>query len=52
MAIKIPKGRKTDKMAQKYNYIFNWKTLQNLPKLGFLLENIPSGKPGYVRKND
>jgi hypothetical protein len=20
--------------------------------LGFLLENIPSGKPGYVRKND
>jgi hypothetical protein len=32
-------------MAIKYNKIFHNKTLQNLPTMGFLVENIPSGNP-------
>jgi hypothetical protein len=33
-------------MAIKYISIFQSKTLQNLPKLGFWFENKPSGNPG------
>jgi hypothetical protein len=31
----IPNGGKIERMAIKYTNIVNWKTLQNLPKLGF-----------------
>jgi hypothetical protein len=37
---------KIDQMAIKYTKIFHCKTLQNLPKLGFLFENTPSGNRG------
>jgi hypothetical protein len=33
----ISNGRKIDQMVIKYTNIFNCKTLQNLPKLGFLV---------------
>jgi hypothetical protein len=33
-------------MAIKYINIVQSKDLQNLPKLGFLFENKPSGNPG------
>jgi hypothetical protein len=33
----IPYGRKTDQIVIKYTNIFHCKTLQNLPKLGFLV---------------
>jgi hypothetical protein len=32
----IPNGRKIHQMAVNYTNIFHCKTLQNLPKLGFL----------------
>jgi hypothetical protein len=32
-------------MAIKYFHIFQSKALKNLPKLGFLFENKPSGNP-------
>jgi hypothetical protein len=35
-------------MGIKYTNIFHLKILQNLPKLGFLFENIPSGNPVCV----
>jgi hypothetical protein len=41
--LNIPNGRKMDLMATKYTYTFNCKTLQDLPKLGFLVWK--SGKP-------
>jgi hypothetical protein len=37
MATKIPNGRKVRQTAIKYTNIFHYKTLQNLPKLGFLV---------------
>jgi hypothetical protein len=38
MAIKnISNGRKIDQMVTKYTKIFHSKTLQNLPKFGFLV---------------
>jgi hypothetical protein len=33
----IPNDRKIDQLGIKYTNIFNCKTLQNLPKLGFLV---------------
>jgi hypothetical protein len=33
-------------MAIKYTKNVRYKTLQNLPKVGFWFENIPSGNPG------
>jgi hypothetical protein len=36
-------------MAIKYTSIFHCNTLQNLPKLGFSSENIPSGNPDVQR---
>jgi hypothetical protein len=33
----IPNGGKIDQMAIKYTSIFQSKTLQNIPKLGFLV---------------
>jgi hypothetical protein len=35
-------------MVLKYAKIFHCKTLQNLPKLGFLFWKKPSGNPGTV----
>jgi hypothetical protein len=35
-------------MAIIYTKIFHWNTLQNLPKLGFGFENIPSGNPAHT----
>jgi hypothetical protein len=35
-------------MAIKYINIFQFKALQNLPKLGFLDENKPSGNPDSI----
>jgi hypothetical protein len=32
-------------MAIKFTNIFHCKTLQNLPKMGLWIENIPSGNP-------
>jgi hypothetical protein len=42
----IPNGRKKTKYLFKNTNILRSKTLQILPKLGFWLENIPSGNPG------
>jgi hypothetical protein len=50
----IPNGHKkfpmaikyVDQMVIKYTKIFHSKTFQNLHKLGFLVENKPSGNPG------
>jgi hypothetical protein len=39
-------GRKIDhQMATKYTNIFHCKALQNLPKLGLMIENMPSCNP-------
>jgi hypothetical protein len=47
MGVKIRKsiGRKLDQMSIEYTNTFHCKTLQNLPKVGFLFEKIPSGNP-------
>jgi hypothetical protein len=37
---------KLDQISIKYTNIGHCKALKNLPKLGFLLENLPSGNPG------
>jgi hypothetical protein len=37
-------------MVLKYDKIFHCKILQNVPKLGFLFENRPSGNPGLRRR--
>jgi hypothetical protein len=37
MVIKVPNGRKIDQKGIKYTIIFHFKTLQNIPKLGFLV---------------
>jgi hypothetical protein len=42
----MPNGRKIDQTSVKYTNVFHCKTLQNIPKLGFLFENKPSGNPG------
>jgi hypothetical protein len=34
-------------MVIKFTNIFHSKAIQNLPKLGFLFENNPSGNPGW-----
>jgi hypothetical protein len=34
-------------MTINYTTFFYCKTLQNLPKLGFLFEDMPSGNPGW-----
>jgi hypothetical protein len=39
---------KFTKMAIKYTNIFHSKNLQNLPKLGFFVENMPSGNPESI----
>jgi hypothetical protein len=44
----IPNGSKIFQMVIKYDNIFFSKTLQILPKLGFLVENKPSGNPAGV----
>jgi hypothetical protein len=46
----LPNIRNLNQMALKYTNIFHCKALQNLPKLGFLFENMPSGNPGGDRK--
>jgi hypothetical protein len=33
--LNLPIGRKIHQMAVKYTNVFNYKTLQNLPKTGF-----------------
>jgi hypothetical protein len=43
----IPNGRKIDQMVIKYTNFSHCKTLQNLHKLGFWFENLPSGIPGF-----
>jgi hypothetical protein len=43
----IPNARQIFKMAIKYMDILQSKALQNLPRLGFWLENKPSGNPAY-----
>jgi hypothetical protein len=43
----IPNYRKIYQMTIKYTYIFHCKTVQNLPKLGFLFENKPSRNPDW-----
>jgi hypothetical protein len=48
MSIKYGNGRKMYQMDIKYTNIFLCKILQNVPKFGFLFENIPSGNPGCV----
>jgi hypothetical protein len=50
IATKLPNGHKVYnlavfKIALKYTKVFQFKALQNLPKLVFLFENIPSGNP-------
>jgi hypothetical protein len=45
------KVSKIEQTAIKFTNIFHCKTLQNLPKLGFLFENIPSGSPAGKRTN-
>jgi hypothetical protein len=42
----ITYGSKIDQINTIFSNIFHCKTLQNLPKLGFLFENIPCGNPG------
>jgi hypothetical protein len=37
LPLNISNGRKTDQMVIKMTKIFHCKTLQNLPKLGFLV---------------
>jgi hypothetical protein len=44
----IPNGRKIDQMAIKYTNIFHRKTLQNLPKFGFLVLKFTIGNPGNL----
>jgi hypothetical protein len=39
-------------MAIKYTNIFHCKTLQNLPKFGFLFENRASGNPECDRSGE
>jgi hypothetical protein len=41
-----PNHRKTSQMVMKYTKTFHSKAPQNLPKLGFLFENNPSGNLG------
>jgi hypothetical protein len=45
MAINVPNGRHIFQMVKDYTNLFYSKALQNLPNLGFLIENIPSGNP-------
>jgi hypothetical protein len=41
----IPNGLKIDQMVIKYAKIFHFKTLQNLPKVGFLFCKLNIGQP-------
>jgi hypothetical protein len=41
----IPNGLKIFQIFIKYNSIFHSKALQNVTKVGFLVENKPSGNP-------
>jgi hypothetical protein len=43
----VPNGRKIDQMAIIYTKIFHCNSLQNLAKVGFWFENMPSGNPAY-----
>jgi hypothetical protein len=45
----IPNGRKIDHTTIKYTNIFHRKTLQNLPKLGFLVRKYAISQPWYLR---
>jgi hypothetical protein len=42
---KTMKYTKIEKNGHKIGKIFHCKSLKNLPKLGFLCENMPSGNP-------
>jgi hypothetical protein len=48
MTTNIPNSCKIDQIAKKQTNIFRCKSLQNLTKLIFLFENIPSGNPGEL----
>jgi hypothetical protein len=50
-SLNISNLHKIFQMAIKYINIFQSKTLQNLPKLGFWFENKPSGNPGPINDN-
>jgi hypothetical protein len=41
----IPNGRNIFQIVLNYTNIFHFKSFKNLPKLGFLVENTPSGNP-------
>jgi hypothetical protein len=45
LATKLENDHKIYQMAIEYTKLFRFKALQNLPKLGFWFENIPSGNP-------
>jgi hypothetical protein len=45
IATKLPNGLNIFQMVIKYTNLFHSKALQNLPKLDFWFENIPSGNP-------
>jgi hypothetical protein len=47
----IPNEREIFQMVIKYTKIFHSKALQNLPKLGFLVENKPSGNPAATSEH-
>jgi hypothetical protein len=45
IATKLPNGRNIFQVTIENTNVFNSNALQNLPKLGFWFENIPSGNP-------
>jgi hypothetical protein len=45
MGVKRPNGRKIDQITIKYRWQHITRPSKNLPKLGFLFENMPSGNP-------
>jgi hypothetical protein len=52
MAVNRPNGSKIDQPAIKYTNIFHCKTLQNLPKSGFLVRKYTIWQPGEVSGED
>jgi hypothetical protein len=50
MATKSTKQQETDQMDISYTNIFNFKTLQNLPKSGLLVSKYIIWQPWYVHK--
>jgi hypothetical protein len=52
--LNIPNGHKICQMVINQTHIFHYKTLRNLPKFGFLFENIiwqPSMQPSQAQEN-